>query len=478
MLSATRVLVREANLAPAARFTVGCESAPISTRVVARGTRTVRQAVNKTTKKAMRGYMRGSANTEGEQLRLAYQNNAPEQPARQTLDTLTDVTPEYEHLRQFLPPVVLEEELAVVEARVRKAKTAMKKPSGGDSLWLMLAYLKAGELNQATVAWNDLLSVNTPDILHWNMMFAHLARSQSLALLSELYENFKLAVIKRRIAGPVPITYSILLKAFAERGDLEHVMEIYEDYFANRWIPEVYHLRCITKAAALAGDPRIFSRFMSRLLHKGVKISNASLKAHIDAWGRFQVPVETLKKSHITTGDYAATITYALRVRNYRRAYDLIHDCRDNLGIQPDARMYETVLRAMISDGYFRERARALKRRFHKYPKGIEVREEHFEFNALFDEVMEAIGKDANCAKIVDVGEQIRFARTTRKMSRKLYSDKIPERYDSGWEFDEFEWVPEYVQRKKELKLAQEQAAKADELQKIIQKAKDTPASL
>lgn len=478
MLSATRLLVREARMPTAARFAVGSESASISRRVGVQATRSVRNAARKSVEKMNRRYKVDAIDAAEEQARITFQNNPPAQPAVLTVESLTNVTPEYEHLRQFLPAVILDEELAVVESRVRNAKSASKRPYAADCLWLMLAYLKANKMDTAMVAWNDLVSMETPDVLHWNLMFVHLARVKKFSQLGEVYENFKLAVIKRRLPGPVPVTYSVLLKAFSESGDLERVLQIYEDFFTNRWIPELNHLRCIAKAAALAGEPKVFGRFMARLKHKGVKLNRELIKAHIDIWGRYQVSADTLKKGHVTTADYSQAISYSLRVRNYRRAYELIRECRDVVGIQPDACMYETVLTAMINDGFLRERARALKRRFHKYPKGIEVREEHFEFNALFDEVLALLGKSANNATPADVGEQIRLARTTRKQSGRLYSARTHERYVSGWEFDEFEWVPEYVQRKKELQLAQEQAAKAEELQNIIKKAKSQTASL
>lgn len=461
-----------------ARPAMRSEVSTVALRVAPRATRSSRHTMHKSFVQQVRSYVVDTTDAAEEAERIAFQNNAPAQPATISVDSLTDVAPEYEHLRQYLPTAILEEELVVVENRVRKAKAANRKPNSADSLWLMLAHLKANKTDSAAVAWHDLLSVKTPDVLHWNLMFVHLAQAKQFALLGELYENFKLAVIKRRISGPVPITYNVLLKAFAERGDLERVLQIYEDFFANRWIPEVYHIQCVTKAAVLAGEPKLFVRFMSRLAHKGVKVDRETLKSYIDLWGRFQVSADALKKAHVTTGDYATTIAYALRVHNYRRAFDLIHDCRDTVGIQPDARMYEVVLSSMIADGFFRERARALKRRFHKYPKGIEVREEHFEFNSLFEDVLAQLGKEANNAKAADLGEQIRFSRTTRKASRRLYSGRKPERYVSGWQFDEFEWVPEYVNRKRELQLAQEQAGKAAELQKIIKKAKEQAASL
>jgi pentatricopeptide repeat protein len=434
--------------------------------------------VEKTMKSQKRGYAVVKKVVSEEEKLREFQNETPEQPSVITLETVNNVKPEVEHLRQFLPVVVVEEELAAVEGRVRRAKTSGRVPQAADCLWLFLANLKLNKLDVAMVSWNDLLAQRTPDILHWNLIFAEVAAAGQMTTLSELYENFKLAVIKRQLPGPAPVTYNILLKAFSEQGDLERVLEIYEDFFRNKWIPELYHLHSITKAAALAGEPKTFHRFLSRLVHKGVKVDRTLLKSLIDSWGRSQLSTEALKKVHLTTGDFAYVLTYTLRVHNYRRAYDLIHDCRDNLGIQPDARMYEVVLSSFISDGLFREEARALKRRFHKYPKGIEVREEHFEFDALFDKVLAHLGKDASDAKPQAQGEQIKFARTTRKASGRLYSARRPERYESGWEHDELEWVPEYVNRKRELKLAQEQADKAQELNAIFSKAKQQASSL
>lgn len=400
------------------------------------------------------------------------QNAAPVQPTKLTVENVNDLTPEYEHLRQYLPVVVVDEELALVEGRVNQVKKAGKKPSAADLTTLLLVKLKKNDLDGATVTWHELLGLTTPDILHWNLMLVHSAKARKFGLVEEIYEHFKLAVIKRRLPGPVPVTYNVVLKAFSERGDIEHVMEIYEDFFNNGWIPELYHIRSVVKAAALAGDAKLFQRFSSRLAHKGVTLDREIVKGHIDVFGRHQANAELLKKKNPTTGDYASVIGLALRVRNYRKAYDLINDGRERLGLQPDARMYETVLEAMVRDGYQRERARALKKRFHKYPKGIEVREEHFEFNQLFEQVLAELGEKASDAPIKDLGERIKFARTTRKQSRQLYNGKPAERYVSGWESDDFEWVPEYVQRKKDLAMAKEQAAKAAELDDIIQKAK------
>lgn len=478
MLSASRLLVREARVPCRVGSLVGSESMAVSATKVSRGCRVSRQYMRKSAVSGQRSMATKSRAQVEEEAQIALQNNAPVQPANLTVENVSDTQPEYDQLRQFLPSVVLDEELSAVDARVRRFKANGKQPNVADSLWLILANMKKNKLDAAVVSWHDLVTQVTPDILHWNLMLVHLAKAKNYALLSEVYEHFKLAVIKRKLPGPVPMTYNILLKAFSERGDVEKALEIYEDFFNNRWIPEVYHIQCVAKAAALGGDPRNFHRFVSRLIHKGVKIDGRTLRDFVDLWGRFQLTAEQLKKTHVTTGDYSSILTYALRVHNYRRAFDLIHDCRDNLGIQPDARMYEVVLSAMIRDGFCRERARALKKRFHKYPKGIEVREEHFEFNELFETVIAQLGKEANRATPADMGERIKFARTTRKMSSKLYNGKPSERYVSGWEYDEFEWVPEYVQRKKELKLAQEQAAKAEELQSIIKKAKSQSASL
>lgn len=478
MLTASRRLVRVALEGGRAGSVVGSENPCVSRLGAVVRRAKCRQPMDKASGRVMRRYsLPAKTLSEAEKLKV-YQDRAPAQTGLSTIDSVNDTKPELEHLRQFLPSVVIEEEFAAVEARVRRAKTGGRSPLVSDCLYLLLANLKMNRLDSAMISWNDLLAQRTPVILHWNLIFAHASQSKQAATLTELYENFKLAVIKRRLPGPVPITYNILLKAFSERGDLERTLEIYEDFFRNRWIPEIHHLKSVLKAAALAGEPKTFHRFLSRLVHKGVKIDRVTLKALIDPWGRFQLSTEHLKKMHLTTGDFAYMLSYALRVHNYRRAYDLIHDCRDNLGIQPDARMYEVVLASMISDGFCREEARALKKRFHKYPKGIEVREEHFEFNALFEKVLAKLGKEATHAKAADMGEQIKFSRTTRKMSSRLFSNRLPERYESEWETDLFEWVPEYTQRKKELKLAQEQAAKAQELKDIVNKAKQQTQTL
>lgn len=137
-----------------------------------------------------------------------------------------------------------------------------------------------------------------------------------------------------------------------------------------------------------------------------------------------------------------------LRVRNYKVAIDLINDCRDIFNIQPDAMMYETLLAACLRDGFLSEKARAWKKRFHKYPKGIEVRTEHFEFAEFIKELQEYLGDSITNAVPVDGGELIKINRTTRKQSKRFYKYYTYERYTSPFEvIDKYDWVPEYMKR-------------------------------
>lgn len=110
--------------------------------------------------------------------------------------------------------------------------------------------------------------------------------------------------------------------------------------------------------------------------------------------------------------------------------------------------MYETFLEACIRDGFLRERSRSWKRRFHKYPKGIEVRTEHFEFAEFIKEIEAFLGENISNAIPTYEGEHYRVNRTTRKKSRQLYKYYPNTRYTSRFEqLDKFEWVPDYVKR-------------------------------
>lgn len=177
-------------------------------------------------------------------------------------------------------------------------------------------------------------------------------------------------------------------------------------------------------------------------------MSKKQLQHFSDVWGTYPVLSEYCKSIHVNAYDFSKTIDLILRVRNYRLAIDLIYECRDVYNIQPDAMMYETFLEGCIRDGFLREKARAWKRRFHKYPKGIEVRTEHFEFAEFIKEVEEYLGD--NIAKATPTKEGVHFKpnRTTKKSSRQFYKYYPNIRYTSIFEkMDKYDWVPEYVKR-------------------------------
>lgn len=155
--------------------------------------------------------------------------------------------------------------------------------------------------------------------------------------------------------------------------------------------------------------------------------------------------------------DFSFCIESALRVHNYRLVFDLLRECRDVYDIQPDAFMYETVLRGLIRDDFLRAEAREWKKRFAVYPKGIARREDHFEFSEFLEQVeahlVEHCKGDATQLKNVKPNPtqpKVVVKRTTRKMSRQLYKVYTRERYVSPYDADDdaYEWVPEYAKRR------------------------------
>src|SRR5690606_7002875 len=141
--------------------------------------------------------------------------------------------------------------------------------------------------------------------------------------------------------------------------------------------------------------------------------------------------------------DFAKTMEIILRVRNYKVAIQLINECRDIYNMQPDAMMYETFLDACMRDGFLREKAKVWKKRFRKYPKEIEVREDHFAFAEFIKEVEEYLGDSITNAVPTNDGEYIKVNRTTRKQSRKFYKFYDDVIYRSQFDFlDKFDWVP------------------------------------
>ena len=63
-------------------------------------------------------------------------------------------------------------------------------------------------------------------------------------------------------------TYTVLMKAYSEAGDVKKCMEIYERMFVCGVIPSIECLESLLKAAAYAGDALTFQRFYERLKRK------------------------------------------------------------------------------------------------------------------------------------------------------------------------------------------------------------------
>lgn len=261
--------------------------------------------------------------------------------------------------------------------------------------------------------------------------------------------------------GVVPnaLTMQILFKTFGASGSVGRILYIYQLMFQQGLIPDRAQLEDVLKSAAIAGDPTTFSRFFSRLQHKGTPVAKDHLKALMLMWKTSgNTNDQYVARMRPNINDFTCCIEYALRAHNYRLAIDLVRECRDQYDIQPDAFMYETVLFALIRDNILRTEAYGWRKRFSEYARTITRREDHFEFSSFLTQVEEYIvkelcGGDAALLKAVPVRKtepRVRTKRTTRKMSRQLYKSYPRTRYATPYDEsdDLLEWVPDYKKRR------------------------------
>jgi pentatricopeptide repeat protein len=259
--------------------------------------------------------------------------------------------------------------------------------------------------------------------------------------------------------NPNELTLQVLFKAFGVSGSIGRALYIYQRMFQQGMIPNQAQLEDIVKSAAIAGDPTTFARFMSRLTHKGHQVKKDHLRSLMLLWktaGQTNDPYVARMKPNIN--DFTVAVEYALRVHNYKLAFELVRECRDQYDIQPDAFMYETVLSTLIRDNILRTESYAWRKRLSEYARTIGRREDHFEFASFLSEVEAHIVKElcgGDAAKLSNVAvprppPRVAVKRTTRKMSRQLYKSYPRQRWTSPWEAEDdmLDWVPEYKKRR------------------------------
>lgn len=170
---------------------------------------------------------------------------------------------EFKNLHLNNLTVVSESELAALDDEVQSSKDVDNVVAAIALRKLLHYHLYHGNAEYVLVYYNDLVTIEYPVVYEYDMIFSVLAENKKFSEISRLYKHFKSSGQK-----PTATTINILFRALGESGDIALIMEIYESAFANRIIPSVENLFQIVKCAAIAGEPKNFHRFYSRIKYK------------------------------------------------------------------------------------------------------------------------------------------------------------------------------------------------------------------
>eukprot|EP01129_Flabellula_baltica_P012733 TRINITY_DN578_c0_g3_i1.p1 TRINITY_DN578_c0_g3~~TRINITY_DN578_c0_g3_i1.p1 ORF type:complete len:541 (-),score=124.94 TRINITY_DN578_c0_g3_i1:19-1641(-) len=275
------------------------------------------------------------------------------------------------------------------------------------------------------------------------------------------------------------VDITIFMKAFAKIGAVRECLELWESIYKINLLPEPQHMLSMLLASSLCADPKRMSQFYQRLVRKGMQPENFLLKVLIKNWGRNK-DVNWLKseESNLSVDDYCWTVGYALRVHNYKVAYEMVNEIA-NLSQPPSAQLYEIFYSAICRDlPFYRREARLGIQRLRKITN-ISSKFQIDNFHNMVQSILNEFGDAAE-----DLPEQPKPTKPSkltlsRRQKSTLYKSdggRRPrfETHGSNDFSNLFAFDPKYLNRLEEWRREEEEYAKKEEsFDKIDQKIQE-----
>ncbi|KAG2155047.1 uncharacterized protein EDB93DRAFT_131091 [Suillus bovinus] len=234
-----------------------------------------------------------------------------------------------------------------------------------DRATLMHAYAVAGRVDKVVELFHEFFPdpKNSrlgpkPSIVHYTIVvYAHAERADYDGL------NFWLQAMSK--AGHIPdiYVYSIILKSFAARGEVESVSAVLDQMRASKIMPTRILYTTVITLLAHRKDPISAEAIYKRALREGIApdrmMITSLMNAHVEAgsWAGVVRVFDYLKSSRnprlrLSVEVYNTLLKAYVLIGAPFRVVSAIFRKLEDLGVQPNGRMYTLVIQSACDAGY------------------------------------------------------------------------------------------------------------------------------
>jgi leucine-rich PPR motif-containing protein len=192
------------------------------------------------------------------------------------------------------------------------------------------------------------------DTVTCSVFIKGLLRANQLPKAMDLYEKMKSQ--KGHCARPDIVTYSLLIKAFVEKHDLDRALLLVEDMSDIGLHPDDIILTHLLEGCRHNGNQRLGKKLFNDMISAGVKPSKFTLMAMLKLHGRcgayadaYRLLADSEKVFGLTPTvlHYTCLMSATLRTKSYDQAFAAFELMVKN-GVSPDKTTIEKLLPGMV----------------------------------------------------------------------------------------------------------------------------------
>jgi leucine-rich PPR motif-containing protein len=261
------------------------------------------------------------------------------------------------------------------------------------------------------------------DTVTCSVFIKGLLRADRLPKAMKLYEKMK--VQEGKCARPDIVTYSLLIKAFVEKHDLDSALHLVEDMAAVGLHPDDIILTHLLEGCRHAANQRLGKKLFNDMIAAGVKPSKFTLMAMLKLYGRcgayteaYRFLAEAEKEYGLipTVLHYTCLMSACLRTKSYDQAFAAFELMLKN-GVSPDRTTIEKLLPGMV--------------RAHKYDSVVTLAQHALQaspripidadvLNRALSQMEHADGQESHMLKLWTLMQKAGIVQTSRFIAAKV----------------------------------------------------------
>jgi len=262
------------------------------------------------------------------------------------------------------------------------------------------------------------------DTVTCSVFIKGLLRANQLPKAMELYEKMKNQ--KGNCARPDIVTYSLLIKAFVEKHDLDSALVLVEDMGAVGLHPDDIILTHLLEGCRQSGNQRLGKKLFNDMIAAGVKPSKFTLMAMLKLHGRcgayadaFRLLAESENAYGLkpTVLHYTCLMSASLRTKSYDQAFAAFELMIKN-GVSPDKTTIEKLLPGLLKgrkyDGVVKLAQHALEAS-PRIPIDVDL------LNRALSQMEDSQGQEPHMFKLWNLMQKFGLAQDSRSMAAKFH---------------------------------------------------------